>query len=51
MIYRNKEYSWVTEKDTKQLWRCDDDPAKLIVVEGEKITEINSLKEWEGLWQ
>jgi len=49
MIYKKHNYSWVTEREGKQLWRCDDDPTKLIVVEGEKITEIKSVKEWEEL--
>jgi hypothetical protein len=46
MTYKEQQYSWVTEKGDKTLWRCDDEPKKLIVVEGDKITEIKSLKEW-----
>ena len=50
MTYKDQEYSWVSEKNGKTLWRCNDDPKKLVVTEGTEtilITEISSLKEWK----
>ena len=49
MIYLDKNYSWVTEKKINgvlhQVYRCDTNPKKCILIVGENITDFD-IKDW-----
>ena len=53
MIYKNKKYNWVNEKDGRSIWRGEDNPKKFIVMEDGKVvaTEKNGHpnKVWNKL--